>query len=89
MPAVSIAVSAIDGGDPKAGCRWAVSRDGEEIECGVAANEDAAYEAAKPHFDRLRAEMALLTRSRAEASSAMGTTRQNSASLGSSPGQTT
>jgi hypothetical protein len=39
-----------------------VSRDGQEVEFGVAADENAAYEAAKPHFDRLRSEMAGLAR---------------------------
>lgn len=76
MPAVTITVAAIDGGDAKVGCLWTVSRDGEEIECGVAADEDAAHEAATPHFERLRAGMANLARNRADARCAM---RQSSA----------
>jgi hypothetical protein len=58
MPTVNITVADVSTSDPKQGCRWAVSRDGQEIEFGVAADENAAYEAAKPLFDRLRSEMA-------------------------------
>lgn len=64
MTTVNITVIEIDPSDHKAGYRWSVSRDGREVESGMATDEDAAYEAAKPHFDVLRAEMALLARER-------------------------
>lgn len=67
MTTVNITVVELDSSDQNAGYRWSVSRDGREVEFGVAADENAAYEAAKPHFDILRAEMALLARGRSEA----------------------
>ncbi|MTD93523.1 hypothetical protein GIW81_04140 [Hyphomicrobium sp. xq] len=54
MTAVNITV--VDAGTPE-GWRWSVTRDGHEVESGMAPDEDAAYTAAKPHFDRLRLEM--------------------------------
>lgn len=60
MTSVNITVTELNSSDPKEAFRWVVSRDGREVEFGVAADEDAAYAAAKPHFDILRAEMALL-----------------------------
>lgn len=58
MPEVNIAVITVSDSDAKERCRWSVCRDGEEIVHGVALDEEAAYEAAKPHFERLRAAMA-------------------------------
>jgi hypothetical protein len=58
MTAVSIAVVPITGGNPGESYRWSVSRDGEEVGSGVAADEDEAYEAAKPLFEMLRLKMA-------------------------------
>lgn len=54
MTAVNITV--VDAGTAE-GWRWSVTRDGHEVAFGVAPDEDAAYTAAKPHFDRLRLEM--------------------------------
>ncbi len=54
MTVVNITV--VDAGTEE-GWRWSVTRDGHEIESGLAPDEDAAYAAAKPHFDRLRLEM--------------------------------
>jgi hypothetical protein len=54
MTAVNITV--VDAGTPE-GWRWSVTRDGHEVAFGLAPDEDAAYTAAKPHFDRLRLEM--------------------------------
>ena len=55
MTAVNITV--VDAGTPE-GWRWSVTRDGHEVAFGLAPDEDAAYTAAKPHFDRLRQELA-------------------------------
>ena len=54
MTAVNITV--VDAGTPE-GWRWSVTRDGHEVASGLAPDEDAAYTAAKPHFERLRREM--------------------------------
>ena len=54
MTAVNITV--VDAGN-EVGWRWSVTRDGHEVAFGLAPDEDAAYTAAKPHFDRLRLEM--------------------------------
>lgn len=58
MSSVNITVADVGSGGMNLSWRWSVSLDGKEVESGLAPNEDAAYEAAKPHFDRLRAEMA-------------------------------
>ncbi len=59
MTTVNILVVELDPADSKEGYRWSVSRDGKEVECGLASDEDAAYEAAKSHFEILRTEMRL------------------------------
>lgn len=59
MTSVNITVVELNQSEAKEGYRWAVTRNGREVESGVAADEEAAYAAAKPHFDILRAEMAL------------------------------
>lgn len=69
MTSVNITVADMGPSDSHQGWRWSVSRDGREIEFGLASDEDAAYEAAKPHFDRLRAEMAEYARERPAGSS--------------------
>ncbi|MFN3626215.1 MAG: hypothetical protein ACK4TP_19475 [Hyphomicrobium sp.] len=58
MSSVNITVADVGSGAPNLSWRWSVSLDGKEVESGLAENEDAAFEAAKPLFDRLRAEMA-------------------------------
>jgi hypothetical protein len=58
MTAVTIAVVPITGSDTGESYRWSVSRDGEEVGCGIASDEDEAYEAAKPLFEMLRSQMA-------------------------------
>lgn len=58
MSSVNITVADVGPSDTNQGWRWSVIRDGEEVEFGLAVDEDAAYAAAKPHFDKLRAEMA-------------------------------
>lgn len=58
MTSVNITVADVGPSDTNQGWRWSVSRDGEEVEFGLADDQDAAYAAAKPLFDRLRAEMA-------------------------------
>lgn len=58
MPAISIAVVPLAGNDPGETYRWSVSRDGEEVGCGIAADENEAYEAAKPLFEMLRLQLA-------------------------------
>jgi len=58
MSSVSITVADVGPSDTNQGWRWSVNRDGKEVQFGLAADEDAAYAAAKPHFDRLRDEMA-------------------------------
>lgn len=60
MTSVNITVVEQNPSDAKERYRWAVTRNGREVESGVAADEESAYQAAKPHFDILRAEMALL-----------------------------
>lgn len=67
---VTITVADVNATDPKAGCRWSVSQNGQEVEHGVAADEDAAYSAAKPLFDSLRAEMARAAQRRPDLSHA-------------------
>ncbi|CAN1721911.1 protein of unknown function [Hyphomicrobium sp. 1Nfss2.1] len=62
MTSVNITVADIGPSDTNQGWRWSVNRDGEEVEFGLAADQDAAYAAAKPLFDRLRAEMTDHTR---------------------------
>ena len=58
MTAVSIAVIPITGSNPGESYRWSVSSDGQEVDSGVASDEDEAYEAAKPLFEMLRSQMA-------------------------------
>ncbi len=77
MSTANITVADVSGRDPKEGCRWSVSRDGKEVESGVAADENAAYEAAKPHFDKLRADMARLARGNQPASGETDEPRRN------------
>lgn len=52
----SVNITVVDAGTQE-GWRWSVTRDGQEVERGLAADEDTAYTAAKPHFERLRKEM--------------------------------
>lgn len=58
MSSVNIAVADVGPSDANQGWRWSVIHDGKEVESGLAADKDAAYAAAKPLFDKLRAEMA-------------------------------
>lgn len=82
MTSVNIAVADVGPSDTHQGWRWSVSRDGTEVEFGLAPDEDAAYEAAKPHFDRLRAEMAEHARGK-PAQSAQRNERHEASSTGS------
>jgi hypothetical protein len=52
----TVNITVVDAGTAE-GWRWSVTRDGHEVEFGLAPDEDAAYCAAKPHFERLRLEM--------------------------------
>lgn len=64
----SVNITVADPGDLNGVWRWAVNRDGQEVDFGLALDEEAAYAAAKPLFDRLRAEMAEHARRRSAAS---------------------
>lgn len=64
MPSVNLDVSEVEDAEPHSRWRWSVSKDGVEVHNGTEAEKDAAFEAAKPHLERLRAALSDLRSTR-------------------------